>query len=67
MPETLNGRKQILKYMNKHGISRSQLAVMYGMNKQDVSDFLAGRRTNPAANRFIITLIKDFGLKCEGE
>lgn len=67
MPETLNGRTQIIKYMNEHDISRSQLAIMYGMNKQDVADFLAGRKTNPAANRFIITLIKDFGLKYERE
>lgn len=43
----------------------TQLATMYGMNKQDVSDYLAGRKTTPAANKFIITLIKDFGLKYE--
>lgn len=67
MPETLSGRKRIVDYMNKHGVSRSQIAIMYGMNKQDVSDYLAGRKTNPAANRFIITLIKDFGLKYERE
>lgn len=67
MPETSAGRKRILDYMNKHNISRSQLAVMYGMNKQDVADFLAGRRVNPAANRFIIKLIQDFGIQYEKE
>lgn len=67
MPETTNGRKRILQYMDEHDISRSQVATMYGMNKQDVSDYLAGRKTNPAASRFIITLIKDFGIRYEGK
>lgn len=67
MPETTNGRKRILQYMAEHDISRSQVATMYGMNKQDVSDYLAGRKTNPAASRFIITLIKNFGIRYEGK
>lgn len=65
MPETLSGRKRVLSYMNKHKISRSQIATLYGMNKQDVSDYLAGRKTNPAANRFILKMIQDFGIKYE--
>lgn len=65
MPGTLNGRERILHYLSDHKISQAQLATMYGMNKQDVADYLAGRKTNPAANRFIITLIKDFGIKYE--
>ena len=65
MPETLNGRQRILNYLKSNEISMTQLATMYGMNKQDVSDYLAGRKTTPAANKFIITLIKDFGLKYE--
>ena len=65
MPETLSGRERIINYLADHDISRAQLATMYGMNKQDVSDYLAGRKTTPAANKFIITLIKDFGIKYE--
>ena len=65
MPETLSGRERIINYLSDHDISRAQLATMYGMNKQDVSDYLAGRKTTPAANKFIITLIKDFGIKYE--
>lgn len=65
MPETLSGRERIINYLVDHDISRAQLATMYGMNKQDVSDYLAGRKKNPAANKFIITLIKDFGIKYE--
>lgn len=65
MPETLSGRERILNYLKEHDISRTQVATMYGMNKQDVSDYLSGRKTNPAANKFIITLIKDFGIKYE--
>lgn len=65
MPETLSGRERILNYLKEYDISRTQVATMYGMNKQDVSDYLSGRKTNPAANKFIITLIKDFGIKYE--
>lgn len=65
MPETISGRERILNYLKEHDISRTQVATMYGMNKQDVSDYLSGRKTNPAANKFIITLIKDFGIKYE--
>lgn len=65
MPETLNGRQRILNYLADNDISQAQLATMYGMNKQDVSDYLSGRKTNPAANKFIITLIKNFGIKYE--
>lgn len=67
MPETLNGRNRINAYLNKHKISQSQVATMYGMNKQDVSDYLSGRKQTPAAARFIITLIKAFDLKYEGK
>lgn len=65
MPETLNGRQRILKYLGDNDISQPQIATMYGMTRQDVSDFLSGRKTTPAANKFIITLIKDFGIKYE--
>lgn len=65
MPETLNGRKRINEYLTQNKISYSQLATMYGMNKQDVADYLSGRKQTPAASRFIITLIKAFDLKYE--
>lgn len=65
MPDTVNGRQRVLAYMKEHDISRVQLATMYGMNKQDVSDYLSGRKRTPAANQLIITLIKDFGIPYE--
>lgn len=65
MPDAVNGRQRILAYMKEHDISRAQLATMYGMNKQDVSDYLSGRKRTPAASRLIITLIKDFGIPYE--
>ena len=66
MPESSNGRKRIIEYLTKNKISYAQLATMYGMNKQDVADYLSGRKKSPAAARFIITLIKEFGLTYEG-
>lgn len=67
MPETSNGRKRIINYLQQNKISYAQLATMYGMNKQDVADYLSGRKKTPAASRFIITLIKEFGLKYKGK
>ena len=67
MPETLNGRKRINEYLKAEKISYSQLATLYGMNKQDVADYLTGRKQTPAATRFIIALIKAFGLSYEGK
>lgn len=67
MPETTNGRNRIDKYLKQHKISYSDLATTYGMNKQDVADYLTGRKQTPAATRFIIQLIKAFGIKYEKE
>lgn len=67
MPETLNGRKRINEYLKENKISYSTLATLYGMNKQDVSDYLSGRKQTPAATRFILALIKAFGLPYEGK
>ena len=67
MPETLNGRKRINEYLKENKISYSALATLYGMNRQDVADYLSGRKQNPAAMRFILALIKAFGLSHEGK
>lgn len=62
MPETLNGRQKIKAYLDANDISIASLATMYGMSKQDLSDYLAGRKKNPQANRVILKIISDFKL-----
>ncbi|OXC06756.1 antirepressor [Ligilactobacillus agilis] len=60
MPETLNGREKIIKYLSDNDISISSLAVMYGVAKQDLADYLSGRKKNPRGNQIILKIISDF-------
>ena len=53
MPSTLPGRELVKEYLKKNDIKSTDLAKMYGMTKQEVSDYLSGRKSNPAANQFI--------------
>lgn len=62
MPETMNGREKIKEYLKANGISITSLATMYGMHKQDMADYLAGRKKNPKANQTILRIISDFDL-----
>lgn len=60
MPSTLPGRELVKKFLQENDIKSTDLAKMYGMTKQEVSDYLSGRKTNPAANQFILKVIRDF-------
>ena len=60
MPTTSSGRELVKKYLKENDLKIVDLAKMYGIAKQDATDYLSGRKTNPAANRFILTVIRDF-------
>lgn len=60
MPSTIPGRELVKKYLNENNIKISDLAKMYGMSKQEVSNYLNGKKTNPAGNKFILKIIQDF-------
>ena len=60
MPSTMPGRELVKKYLNNNKITTTDLAKMYGMTKQDVADYLSGRKTTPASNQFILKVIRDF-------
>lgn len=60
MPSTLPGRELVKNFLQENDIKSTDLAKMYGMTKQEVSDYLSGRKTNPAANQFILKVIRDF-------
>lgn len=63
MPETTIGREKIINYLTQNDISISALATMYGVNKQDLGDYLAGRKKNPKANQIILKIISDFKIR----
>ena len=60
MPSTMPGSELVKKYLNDNKIKIGDLAKMYGMTKQDVADYLSGRKTTPASNQFILKVIRDF-------
>lgn len=63
MPETLEGRDKIIKYLGENNISFADIATMYGVAKQDVGDYLSGRKKNPAGTRLIARIISDFKIR----
>lgn len=63
MPETLSARDKIVKYLSENDISFADIATMYGLAKQDVGDYLSGRKKNPAGNKLIIRIISDFKIR----
>lgn len=63
MPNTNSGRQKILDYLDKNNITMTTLAVQYGMVRQDVTNILNGKLTNPQANRFIARVIEDFKIR----
>jgi transcriptional regulator with XRE-family HTH domain len=63
MPTTKPGRERIREYLKQNHIKLTDLALVYGMTRQEVSDYLTGNKTNPKANRFVLSVIKDYGIK----
>lgn len=60
MPSTMPGRELVKHFLQSNDIKANDLAKMYGMTKQEVSDYLSGRKKNPASNQFILKVIRDF-------
>lgn len=60
MPTSEVGRKLVRAYLDKNNISIASLAKMYGIGRQDATDYLSGKTTSPKANRFILSVISDF-------
>lgn len=63
MPSTMPGRELVQNFLKDNDIKITDLAKMYKLSNQDARDYVTGRKTNPAANRFILTVISDFNLR----
>lgn len=66
MPSTMPGRELVQNFLKDNDIKITDLAKMYKLSNQDARDYVSGRKTNPAANRFILTVISDFNLRQKG-
>lgn len=64
MPESANGREKVLKFIEDSGTTAVDIAVYYGMTKQDVNSYLTGRlKDSTAANKFVLKIISDFRVR----
>lgn len=62
MPSTMSGRELVKKFLQESEVKTTDLARTYGMTKQEVSDYVSGRKVNPAGNKFILKVIHDFNI-----
>lgn len=63
MPSIDVGRKKVLEYIEDNKISISDLAVAYGVKKQDLSAYLSGRLENVKGNQIILRIIADYRIR----
>ncbi|MCD1023507.1 hypothetical protein [Enterococcus sp. SMC-9] len=64
MPDSKLGRERVLKYLDENNIDLVDLAVMYGMTKQDITSYLKGKLVNnPKAKQLLVKIISDFKIR----
>ncbi|MGM0239902.1 hypothetical protein [Enterococcus sp. AZ103] len=64
MPDAKVGRERVLQYLEDNDIKNVDLAVMYGMTKQDVGSYLEGKLIDtPKAKQLLIKIISDFKIR----
>jgi phage portal protein BeeE len=62
MPETLNGRELVKKYLEENDIERESMAKMFGVSKQYLGEVLNARKTGKKPNELILKIIQEFGI-----
>lgn len=65
MPETLNGRELVKKYLEENDIERESMAKVFGISKQYLGEVLNGRKTGKKPNELILKIIQEFGIQEE--
>lgn len=64
MPDAKVGRERVLQYLEENNIKNADLAVMYGMTKQDIGSYLEGKLVDaPKAKQLLIKIISDFKIR----
>lgn len=62
MPETIEARARVLKYMEDNDVTYAQLAVMSGYSKPEIHSAVTGKSRTRKSNEIILKLIQMFGL-----
>ncbi|HGA1063582.1 TPA: hypothetical protein ACGQ3D_001370 [Streptococcus agalactiae] len=55
--------EKIKKYLLDNKLKQVDLAVTYNKEPQDVANILAGRKKDPASNRFVLKVISDLKIR----
>lgn len=63
MSNISNGRELVLRFVKENNISEQDLATTYGKSRVHVQRILKGMDSGPAANKFILELIRDFKIR----
>ena len=64
MPDNKVGREKVLKYIEDNNISISDLGIMYGIKKQDITKYLKGDlKDRPKANQLVLKIISDLKIR----
>lgn len=63
MPDVNPGREKVKQYMEENNISITDLAVAYGIKKQDLSSYLNGKLDNVKGNQIILRIISDYRIR----
>ncbi|GAB6638558.1 hypothetical protein BOVMAS10_12010 [Streptococcus uberis] len=63
MPDNTVAIEKIKKYLEENNIKQVDLAVNYDKKETDVANILAGRKKDPASNRFVLKVISDLKIR----
>ncbi|CND93091.1 TPA: hypothetical protein VA365_001769 [Streptococcus agalactiae] len=63
MPNNASAIEKIKKYLSDNNLKQVDLAVTYDKEPQDVANILAGRKKDPASNRFVLKVISDLKIR----
>lgn len=57
-----NGRQLVKSFLKENDINIKDVAKMYGLTKQEVSNCLNGIKKGPASNRLVLQIIHDLNI-----
>lgn len=64
MPDANVGREKVLRYLEENNIQKIDLAVLYGISKQDIGNYLEGKLVDtPKAKQLLVKIIADFKIR----
>ncbi len=64
MPDANVGREKVLQYLKENNIQKIDLAVLHGIPKQDIGNYLEGKLVDtPKAKQLLVKIIADFKIR----